>query len=152
MGWLASCLKNFMGLALVHFQKYWLLSKIDTYEKWLPDVWLTTAWWLHNIFVYHYPTTVDSTLNTDNKKLRNYEAARSLKMRFQRGFEPIAFALQWTWGDYRVHVKKNIKLKFGTRLLYIFHKADSVTLIHFSKWFVLLELINWLIMNGFLKI
>ena len=27
MGWLASCPKIFMGLALVHFQKYWLLRK-----------------------------------------------------------------------------------------------------------------------------
>ena len=26
MGWLASCPKIFMGLALIHFQKYWLLS------------------------------------------------------------------------------------------------------------------------------
>ena len=26
MGWLVSCPKIFMGLALVHFQKYWLLS------------------------------------------------------------------------------------------------------------------------------
>ena len=27
LGWLASCPKVFMGLALVHFQKYWLLRK-----------------------------------------------------------------------------------------------------------------------------
>ena len=29
MGWLSSCPKIFMGLALVHFQKYWLLSKFS---------------------------------------------------------------------------------------------------------------------------
>ena len=27
-GWLGSLLKNFMGLALVHFQKYWLLKDV----------------------------------------------------------------------------------------------------------------------------
>ena len=30
------------------------------------------------------------------RKFRNCETAGSLKIRFQKGFEPIAFALQWT--------------------------------------------------------
>ena len=36
LGWLASCPKIFMGLALVHFQKYWLLSALgDCTYPWL---------------------------------------------------------------------------------------------------------------------